>query len=286
MIIGFLGKGGSGKSTLSTNLADFLVKGNNTVLAIDADHNMDFSFNLGVGNSSPTPYLGNSLSEIKDLLGHKDAYHYRDIFLDDIHQYFTLSPLDPFTEKYSTPLHKNLRVMATGPHTDNVLYGQSCSHSLGTSLKVYLPLLTLKPNEYVIIDEKAGRDGAGTGVTTGFDIAVVVVEPTPHSLKAGKQIAELLDFFDTKYVFVVNQKNQTSTTVEDFDLPQPPISTITPDDIEKIENYPIIKTQKLQEIRDKIGLANTNKANIDRLEKTIKKFTSNLDFETTNRQGH
>ena len=47
--------------------------------------------------------------------------------------------------------------------------------------------LQLKENQHVIVDEKAGADGASTGIPTGMDFAVIVVEPTPHGIKAGKQ---------------------------------------------------------------------------------------------------
>jgi len=47
MKIAFLGKGGSGKSTLATAAVRHLHSTGRHVLAIDADHNMDLSFNLG-----------------------------------------------------------------------------------------------------------------------------------------------------------------------------------------------------------------------------------------------
>jgi MinD superfamily P-loop ATPase len=40
---------------------------------------------------------------------------------------------------------------------------------------------------------------------SGFDFEFVCVEPTPHGIKAAKQIATLLDFFNTPYAFVWNK---------------------------------------------------------------------------------
>ena len=63
MILGFLGKGGSGKSTLSTVMVEYLHHYNKTVLALDADYNMDLSYNLGVSDN--VEYIGNGAK--KDL---------------------------------------------------------------------------------------------------------------------------------------------------------------------------------------------------------------------------
>ena len=46
MKIGFVGKGGSGKSTLSTLFVKYLESQGNKIIAIDADYNMDLTNNL------------------------------------------------------------------------------------------------------------------------------------------------------------------------------------------------------------------------------------------------
>lgn len=202
MIIGFLGKGGSGKSTLSTHFAKYLVGKGERVLAIDGDHNMDLTYNIR-GNVEGLNFLGNAMSDL--LKTSPNFSHYRDFLLAPGAPKFLLSPADPFTEKYSHPVTENLSIMTGGPHTDKVMFGQSCSHVLTTSLKAYLPLLKLNKNESVVLDEKAGSDGAGTGIVTGLTLAIICVEPTVHSVKAAHQIADLLDFFEVPYEFVLNK---------------------------------------------------------------------------------
>jgi CO dehydrogenase maturation factor len=200
MIIGFLGKGGSGKSTLSSRFVRFLDAKGKKVLAVDADHNMDLSFNLGAPETMS--YIGQGLPDVLTFVGQEK---YRDVFVADTTPQFSLSPRDSVTEKYSVPLSANVRLMSAGPHTDQILYDQSCSHVLGTPLKVYLPLLNLGEGEYAVVDEKAGADGAGTGVTTGFTMAVVIAEPTPHGIKAAQQIADLLHFYGTPFIWALNK---------------------------------------------------------------------------------
>lgn len=202
MIIGFLGKGGSGKSTLATKFAQHLMEKGSTVLAVDADHNMDFSYNLGADDTQP--YIGSAMPQVLAYIGAQSA---KDLLNDSTATVFSLTPADEFTQKFSALLPSGIRLMSGGPQTDDVLYNVQCSHALTTPLKVYLPLLKLHENEFVVVDEKAGADGVSTGIVTGFDMAVIVSEPTIHGLKTANQIAELLEFFEVPYIFALNKSD-------------------------------------------------------------------------------
>lgn len=61
MKIGFVGKGGSGKSTLSTLFVKYLEGQNKTVLAVDADYNMDLTNNLNAPKDMQ--YIGAGMQE-------------------------------------------------------------------------------------------------------------------------------------------------------------------------------------------------------------------------------
>lgn len=208
MIFGILGKGGSGKTSTATFLVKHLSKMGNKVLAIDADHNMDLAYNLEAPES--VPYFGRSLPAIKSFLGINKDDSYKKAFESPIQNRFTLTPADSYTSDYSVQIDQRVRLMVAGPHTDEILFDKSCSHILTTPLKVYLPFLKLGSGEFVIVDEKAGLDGVGTGVTTGFHAALVVAEPTPHSIKAARGIIELLNFYETPHGIVLTKsKNAT-----------------------------------------------------------------------------
>lgn len=204
MIVGILGKGGSGKSTTATNMVRFLASdARSIVLAIDSDHNMDLTYNLD--QSEDLNYLGSSLSDLKAASGLDEIDNYRLALNKNNQGLFKLYPKDIFTEKYSKTISQNLSLMSAGPQTNEILSDRSCSHILFTSLKVYLPLLSLEDNEWVIVDEKAGADGASTGIPTGFDIALIVSEPTIHGIKTAKQIATLLEHYSVPYEFILNK---------------------------------------------------------------------------------
>jgi CO dehydrogenase maturation factor len=177
MILAFLGKGGSGKSSVSTQMALYLTSQHKSVLAIDADHNMDLSYNLGGEELGDIVYYGNALLDLQLAVGLDKGEKYSAVFLQKIGKRFTLSPLSAEIEKYSMKLENGIRLMSAGPQTDDVLYGKACSHILTTPLKLLLPLLELQENEVVVIDEKAGADGVSTGIITGVDVGVIVCEP-------------------------------------------------------------------------------------------------------------
>lgn len=201
MIIGFMGKGGSGKTTLSTRFIQAIQPLSKHLLAIDADHNMDLLFNLGI--REPFPYLGEARPDLEQYLDTKETTINQ--IIKATSKRFQLSPPDTFTAKYTKSVKNRLSVMAIGPHTDQVMHGMSCSHVLLTPLKAYLPLMELKEDEHIMIDQVAGMDAVGTGIVTGCDFTFIVAEATAHGIKTAKQIAEHLEFYKAPYSFVLNK---------------------------------------------------------------------------------
>lgn len=277
MILGFLGKGGSGKSSVSSQMALFLNQNNNSVLAIDADHNMDLSYNLSGGDVPELTYFSQSLISLQEAVGLANGEKYTQAFLRDTEKRFSLKPISLEIEQYSRVLENGIRLMTAGPQTDNVLYGTHCSHSLTTPLKILLPLLQLQENEVVVVDEKAGADGVSTGIVTGIDVGVIVCEPALHSVKTTKQIAELMDFYETPYVFVGNKV--TSSEDKDFiisELDQEPAAFLMESLSVKRNPSSLVSewSDELQTVFDKASVLNQN----NRLERTITKFKRNHEF--------
>lgn len=220
MKIGFVGKGGSGKSTLSTLFIKYLEQSGKKVLAIDADYNMDLTNNLK--GPKEMQFIG---AGMPDVLAHiEKGYNTTHVHGPECkHEHellvspeFALSPLDTVSEKYSFPVSEHVRLMSAGPITKAMLQSQNCNHELIEALKVYLPFLKLQKDEFAVIDERAGIDGLSTGVTSGFDVAVVVVEATENSMRVGKQIIDLLEFFGTKYLFVLNKVVDEAKEIDMF----------------------------------------------------------------------
>jgi CO dehydrogenase maturation factor len=204
MKIAFLGKGGSGKSTMATAFVKELRARGVRVLAIDADHNMDLSYNLG---AEPSLFLGNDPERIKAHVGTTPTGTYLDALKVARARGigFTIAPADEYTARVSVVLDDGLRLITVGPHTDRVRSQEACSHSLAAPLKVYLPLLRLNPNEAVVIDERAGTDPVATGILSGVDLAVIVREPTVSSARVAEQIKDEIQRANIAHIIVDNK---------------------------------------------------------------------------------
>lgn len=277
MIIGFLGKGGSGKSSLSTQMALFLHSNTKNVMAIDADHNMDLSYNLTGGNISKINYFGQSLKDIEKSVGLTEAERYADAFVANVSKRFTLDPVSEEIEQYSTVLANGVRLMTAGEQTDRVLYGQACSHVLTTPLKILLPLLELQESDVVVVDEKAGADGVSTGIVTGIDVGVIVCEPALHSIKTAQQIAELMAFYETPYMFVGNKIR--SNEDKDFittALGEEPVAFVT--ETTTIKRTPSLLVTEWSDELQAIADASEQRNQNDRLLRTMRKFKRNKEF--------
>ncbi len=213
MKIAFLGKGGSGKSTMATAFVKYFHANCFNVLAIDADHNIDLSYNLGI---EPSLFLGNDPEYIKEYVGSakNDSYKQARVVAESNDTKFTLSPFDSYTLQVSTEVEKGLRLITAGPHTDRVRTQESCSHSLAAPLKIYLPFLLLKEKEIIIIDERAGTDPVATGILSGVDVALIVREPTVQSSRVADQIKKELDLTGIKYLIIDNKKDGVERDTE------------------------------------------------------------------------
>lgn len=205
MIIGFMGKGGSGKTSLSTAFTRFLLQKKYQVLAIDADHNMDLLFNLA-GEQEVFPYLGNDHTRIKALLGMPQEYRtYQQAIAEERIDEQVFGTSNPFFAAFTREVSPNLWCMAAGPHTEDIHHGVACSHTLSSSLKAYLPFLALRDEQMVVVDSTAGMDMVGTGIARGMDMVCIVTEPTIHATKTAKQIAQGLAEHGVPSVYLVNK---------------------------------------------------------------------------------
>ena len=277
MKIAFLGKGGSGKSSVSSQMALFLQASGKNVLAIDADHNMDLSYNLAGGEIPEMRYLSESLDDLQKTVGLSGNQKYSQAFLSGVTTRFSISPLSTDIETYSTELKNGIRLMTAGPQTDTVLYGKACSHVLTTPLKLLLPLLATQTDECVVLDEKAGADGVSTGIISGADVGVIVCEPTLHSTKTALQIAELMTFYETP-TLIVGNKVQTSEDKEFIttQLQQEPVVFLM--ESASIKRDPSASVREWHDELSHIYTRAKELNNDDALERTIQKFQRNDAF--------
>ena len=205
MYIAVLGKGGSGKSSVSWLLTRSLQNRSRPVLAIDADHNMDLSINLGVADTK-WPTLSEADAEFRGLVGLEPQDSYKELARRDLAELPTLSfPEHDFFRKYVRPLATNLYLLNGGLGRDEVLFGNKCAHAYLSPLKYLYPLISEDSSPHIIVDSVAGIDMVNFGLYAGIDAVLVVVENHPHSRRVLAQITRANETIQTPVYCVLNK---------------------------------------------------------------------------------
>src|ERR687896_2238549 len=205
--VAFVGKGGSGKTTLSALFVRHLAERRLPVVAVDADINQHLGVALGLdeAEAAKVPALGAHLGEIKDhLRGDNPRITSAQAMVKTTppgrgSRLLRLGGNDPFHTALSVEVslegdlsatgYAPVRLMVTGPFADEDL-GVACYHSKTGAVELYLNHLIDGPGEYVVVDMTAGADAFASGLFTRFDLTVLVSEPTRRGVGVYRQYAE------------------------------------------------------------------------------------------------
>jgi CO dehydrogenase maturation factor len=198
--IAFVGKGGSGKTTLSALFVRELARRGRPVLAVDADINQHLGAALGLGEpelAALTP-MSVVLPEIKDhLRGSNPRIPAAAQMVKTtppgagsrLIRFGERSPLDEWCTAVLGGELAGARLMVTGAFAEQDL-GVSCYHSKVGAAELYLNHLVDGPGEYCVLDMTAGADAFASGLFTRFDVTFLVAEPTKKSISVYRQYTE------------------------------------------------------------------------------------------------
>lgn len=215
MKIAFVGKGGSGKTTLSSLFVRHLAALGAPVLAIDADINQHLGAALGLEEteSARLPAMGDRLALIKDHLRGTNPR------IDSAESMIKTTPPgegsrllrvredNPVYDACARPVELDggaVRLMVTGPFTDADL-GVACYHSKTGAVELCLNHLVDGPGEYVVVDMTAGSDSFASGMFTRFDITFLVAEPTRKGISVYRQYKDYARDFGVELKVVGNK---------------------------------------------------------------------------------
>jgi CO dehydrogenase maturation factor len=205
--VAFVGKGGSGKTTLASLFVRHLAGQGLAVVAIDADINQHLGEALGV--SGDPPAMGAHLAEIKEYLrGGNPRIASAAVMVKTTppgrgSRLLRLGGADP-VHGLSVGTPCGARLMATGPFSDDDL-GVSCYHAKTGAVELYLNHLVDGPGEYVVVDCTAGAESFASGMFTRFDITFLVAEPTRKGVGVYRQWSEYSGGYDVALAVVGNK---------------------------------------------------------------------------------
>ena len=193
--IAFGGKGGVGKTTLTSLIARCLAaKANKQVIAIDADPVSNLAAGLGIPEDIPiTP-----ISELTELIAERTGAQ-----PGTMGGFFTLNPkVDDIPERFSLE-RDGVKLLVMGTVKSG---GSGCICPESTILKALMTHLVLYRDEIVLMDMEAGVEHLGRATSGSVDALVIVVNPGARSRVAAEQIRKLGEDIGIKNIIVLGNR--------------------------------------------------------------------------------
>ncbi len=193
------GKGGSGKSTITSLLAMDLIDRGYRVLVIDTDEsNYGLEALLGIAYSQ----------ELMDHLGGKKAVGEK---MKAAFSKGANEPAIPIFDKswsideipkecLSTKGSLGLLQIGKVKH-----FGEGCACPMGGLSRDFLKNLRLGPKDIAIIDTEAGVEHLGRGVAKGADLVMAVLDPSFESIRLSGKIREMAEEAGKSAYFILNK---------------------------------------------------------------------------------
>ena len=194
MKVAITGKGGVGKTTLSSTLARLYADEGRTVLAADVDPDANLGLALGLTQDEVDEIV--PISKMRTLVEERTG-------ANAANKFFKLNPyVADIPDTFSRDINGvKLLVMGTVD-----VGGTGCVCPEHVMLKSILSTLTYRKNDVVIMDMEAGLEHLGRGTAQGMDQFIVVIEPGARSVQTYRNVKRLANDLGIKRVRVVANK--------------------------------------------------------------------------------
>ena len=194
MKVAITGKGGVGKTTLSSTLARLYADEGRVVLAADVDPDANLGLALGLSQQEVDEII--PISKMRTLVEERTG-------ADPSNKFYKLNPyVADIPEKFAKEVN-GVRLLVMG--TVDV-GGSGCVCPEHVMLKAILASLTYRKDDVVIMDMEAGLEHLGRGTASNMDQFIVVIEPGSRSVQTYHNVKRLAKDLGVKRVRVVANK--------------------------------------------------------------------------------
>jgi CO dehydrogenase maturation factor len=196
MKLAITGKGGVGKTTLTSLLAWIYSTEGNKVIAIDANPDANLAAALGISTDEArriTP-----MAELQELIQERTGAK-----AGSFGTFFKLNPkVDDIPERFSIQ-KDGIKLLVMGTVKKG---GSGCLCPEGALLKSLVSHLILSRSEVVIMDMDAGVENLGRGTAKSVNAFIIVVEPGQRSFQTARSIRDLAEDLGVKKCYIVGSK--------------------------------------------------------------------------------
>jgi CO dehydrogenase maturation factor len=197
MKIAVSGKGGVGKTTISSAIARSLLHHGMKVLAIDADPNANLALALGMSPEEAEKII--AIAENAPLIEEKTG-----VKPGSGGTLFRLSfRVDDIIDRFSVNTASGVNLIVMGAVRSS---GQGCMCPANALIRAILRHLLIQRGEAVIVDLEAGVEHFGRGTAEHVDIMLIVTEASLKSLETVKRVHKLSTELGIETIFVVGNK--------------------------------------------------------------------------------
>ena len=191
MKISVCGKGGSGKSALTSLLANQAVSRGLGVIVVDSDESNSGLFKMLGFEAPPVPLmeLVGGKKKLKEKMSQPNVLTQSQFFVKDI-------PPRHLIKK------NGLALVSIGKILQAL---EGCACPMGVLNREFLKKLRLGEKEIAFIDMEAGVEHFGRGIDEGMDGVLLVVEPSFESIAVAEKIKGLASALNNDVSAVLNK---------------------------------------------------------------------------------
>lgn len=196
MKIAFVGKGGSGKTTLTGLFIQYLLKEDKKIIAIDADINVGLAESLWISISDER-FLSKpeNTKKIREKLIWKNkriisAGHFVKTTPPANGSYIIDLEKQAFFDEFASYSDEKLKFFHVWTYKKDEIW-VSCYHTHLSILENIISHAQFWKNEYMIVDMVAWNDSFSNTLHAQFDVIFLIVEPTIESVNMIKTFMDL-----------------------------------------------------------------------------------------------
>ena len=194
MKVAITGKGGVGKTTLSSTLARLYASEGRTVLAADVDPDANLGLALGFTEEEVNSIV--PISKMRKLVEERTG-------ANSLNKFFKLHPqVHDIPDTYAKEIN-GVKLLVMGTVETG---GSGCVCPEHVMLKSILASLVFRKDDVVIMDMEAGLEHLARGTASLMDQFIVVIEPGARSIQTYEKVKQLARDIGVTRVRVVANK--------------------------------------------------------------------------------